>query len=130
MHRSIALSATAKSFYQYPVLDEKLNLEDQIHQENFTVMSKTNQTLLDALSRVRSSNPKEEEKLKSRGKLNVRDRIEKLLDPGSPFLELSSLAGHELYGKDDVKSGGMVTGIGLIQNRLCMLVANDPSVKG
>jgi 3-methylcrotonyl-CoA carboxylase beta subunit len=40
------------------------------------------------------------------------------------------LAGHELYGKDDVKSGGMVTGIGLVNNRLCMLIANDPSVKG
>ena len=53
-----------------------------------------------------------------------------MLDPGSPFLELSSLAGHELYGKDDVKSGGMVTGIGIINKRLCMLVANDPSVKG
>jgi 3-methylcrotonyl-CoA carboxylase beta subunit len=125
-----AIFSTSKSFYQYPVLEEKLDLEDDILKENHVLMSKANKKLMDSLDRVRSINPKEEEKLKSRGKLGVRERIEKMLDPGSPFLELSSLAGHELYGKDDVKSGGMVTGIGIIHNRLCMLIANDPSVKG
>lgn len=70
------------------------------------------------------------QKLEERGKFSVRGRIEKLLDVGSPFLELSALAGHELYGKDDVKSGGMVTGIGIINKRFVMIVANDPTVKG
>lgn len=60
----------------------------------------------------------------------VRERIEKLLDPGSPFLEFSPLAGYELYGKEEVNSGGIITGVGLIHGRFCMVVANDPTVKG
>jgi len=63
-------------------------------------------------------------------KLLVRQRIDKLLDPGSPFLEFSPLAGYQLYGKEEVNSGGVVTGVGLIKGRFCMIVANDPSVKG
>jgi 3-methylcrotonyl-CoA carboxylase beta subunit len=50
----------------------------------------------------------------SKGKLFVRDRINHLLDPGSPFLELSQLAGHDMYGDDIVPAGGIVTGIGRI----------------
>ena len=53
-----------------------------------------------------------------------------LLDPGTPFLELSQFAGYDLYGKEDVPSGSIVTGIGMIQGRHCMIVANDPTVKG
>ena len=48
------------------------------------------------------------------GKLVARDRINELLDPGSPFLELSQLAGHNLYGKEVVPAGGIVTGIGRV----------------
>uniref|UniRef100_A0A1L8E2U2 Probable methylcrotonoyl-CoA carboxylase beta chain, mitochondrial n=1 Tax=Nyssomyia neivai TaxID=330878 RepID=A0A1L8E2U2_9DIPT len=66
----------------------------------------------------------------SKGKLLARQRIDLLLDKGSPFLELSTLAGHELYGKDVVNCGGIVTGIGRIQGRECMIVANDATVKG
>lgn len=66
----------------------------------------------------------------SRGKMLPRKRIEALLDPGSPFLELSPLAGHELYGEEKVPSGGLVTGIGSIHGRLCMIVANDATVRG
>jgi 3-methylcrotonyl-CoA carboxylase beta subunit len=64
-----------------------------------------------------------------RGKLLVRDRIDRLLDPGSPFLELSPLAAWELY-EDDVPAGGVVTGIGRVQGVECMVVANDATVKG
>jgi len=66
----------------------------------------------------------------SRGKMLPRQRIEALLDVGSPFLELSQLAGHELYGSEKVPSGGIVSGIGSVAGRLCMLVANDATVKG
>jgi 3-methylcrotonyl-CoA carboxylase beta subunit len=51
----------------------------------------------------------------SRGKLFVRDRINLLLDSGSPFLELSQLAGHDMYGDDIVPAGGIVTGIGRVE---------------
>lgn len=66
----------------------------------------------------------------SRNKLPTRDRISKVLDIDSPFLELSQLAGYELYGKEQVSSGGIITGIGKIHNKLCMIVANDPTVRG
>lgn len=66
----------------------------------------------------------------SKGKLLVRQRIDLLLDRGSPFLELSPLAGYELYGKEVVNSGGIVTGIGQVQGTECVVIANDATVKG
>jgi 3-methylcrotonyl-CoA carboxylase beta subunit len=64
-----------------------------------------------------------------RGKLLVRERVDRLLDPGSPFLELSPLAAHDLY-EDDVPSAGIVTGVGRVEGVPCMVVANDATVKG
>ena len=64
-----------------------------------------------------------------RGKLLVRDRVDRLLDPGSPFLELSALAATGMYD-DAVPSAGIVTGIGRISGRECVVVANDATVKG
>lgn len=66
----------------------------------------------------------------SKNKLLVRDRINKLLDPDSPFLELSQLAGYEMYGKEQVNSGGIVTGIGRVSGQLAMIIGNDATVKG
>lgn len=66
---------------------------------------------------------------KGLGKLSARERVEKLLDPGSFFMELSSLAGEGLY-EEKVPGGGIVTGVGMVEGRPCMVVANDPSVKG
>ena len=66
---------------------------------------------------------------RKRGKMLPRERISALIDPGSSFLELSSLAGHELYD-DNVPGGGVVTGVGTVHGRPCMIVANDPTVKG
>ncbi len=64
-----------------------------------------------------------------RGKLLPRERIAAILDPGTPFLELSPLAAHGLYG-GDAPSAGMVTGVGLVEGREVMIVANDATVKG
>lgn len=63
------------------------------------------------------------------GKLFVRERIERLLDPGAPFLELSALAAHDLY-KGEAPGAGIVTGIGRISNREALIIANDATVKG
>ena len=65
----------------------------------------------------------------SRGKLLPRDRIQALLDPGSPFLEIGQLAAHGMYG-DEVPSAGIITGIGRVSGRECMIVVNDATVKG
>ena len=65
----------------------------------------------------------------ARGKLLPRDRVEGLLDPGSPFLEIGQLAAGGLYG-DEVPAAGIITGIGLVSGRRCMIFANDATVKG
>lgn len=66
-----------------------------------------------------------------RGKLLVRDRVDRLLDPGSPFLELSPLAATGMYGGDNaVPAAGVVTGIGRVEGREVVIVANDATVKG
>jgi 3-methylcrotonyl-CoA carboxylase beta subunit len=68
-----------------------------------------------------------------RGKLLVRDRVDRLLDPGSPFLELSALAAYDMYADGDawaVPSAGIVTGLGQVEGRTCVVVANDATVKG
>jgi 3-methylcrotonyl-CoA carboxylase beta subunit len=65
----------------------------------------------------------------ARGKLLPRDRVEMLLDPGTPFLELSPLAAFGMYG-DESPGAGIITGIGRIAGRECMVVCNDPTVKG
>ncbi len=69
------------------------------------------------------------DKHRESGKLLVRDRIDALLDPGAPFLELSALAAQDVYD-DELPGAGLVTGIGQVSGRPCMIVANDPTVKG
>jgi 3-methylcrotonyl-CoA carboxylase beta subunit len=64
-----------------------------------------------------------------RGKLLPRDRVDHLLDPGSPFLEIAPLAAYELYG-GEVPSAGVIAGIGRVSGRECVVVANDATVKG
>jgi hypothetical protein len=61
-----------------------------------------------------------------RGKLLARDRMEQLVDPGTPVLELSALAGN----MDNIASGGIVTAVGIIAGQPCMMIANDATVKG
>src|SRR5713226_3655896 len=65
----------------------------------------------------------------ARGKLLARERVNLLLDPGTPFLELSPLAAYGLYG-GDVHSASIITGIGRVSGRECMIVANDATIKG
>ena len=72
---------------------------------------------------------KSRERHVARGKLLPRDRVMNLIDPGSPFLELSPLAAFGMYG-GDVHAAGIITGIGRVEGRECMIVANDATIKG
>jgi len=72
---------------------------------------------------------KSRERHLSRGKLLPRDRVKALIDPGSPFLELSQFAAYEVYG-DNIPAAGIITGIGRVSGRECMIVCNDATVKG
>jgi 3-methylcrotonyl-CoA carboxylase beta subunit len=69
------------------------------------------------------------ERHRSRGKLTARERIDRVVDPGSTFLELSALAAWDVY-EGQAPSAGIVTGIGVIEGRECLLIANDATVKG
>src|SRR6476646_8799095 len=69
------------------------------------------------------------EKHRSRGKLTARERIDRLVDPDSAFLELNALAAWDLYD-GQAPGAGIVTGIGVVEGRECVIVANDATVKG
>ncbi|MDX6770926.1 MAG: carboxyl transferase domain-containing protein [Elusimicrobiota bacterium] len=82
------------------------------------------------LERVRKGgSAKAVELHRSRGKLTARERVERLVDPGAPFLELSALAADGLYD-GEVPSAGMISALGVVSGRLCVIVANDATVKG
>src|SRR3954464_13452993 len=69
------------------------------------------------------------ERHRSRGKLPARERVDRLLDPGSAFLELNALAAWDMY-EGQAPAAGVVTGIGVVEGRECVIVANDATVKG
>ncbi|XP_006620901.1 methylcrotonoyl-CoA carboxylase beta chain, mitochondrial [Apis dorsata] len=79
---------------------------------------------------VEGGKQKAKERHMKKGKLLARERINTLLDPTSPFLEFSQLAGYELYDKEEVPAGGIITGIGRIEGTECVIIANDATVKG
>jgi 3-methylcrotonyl-CoA carboxylase beta subunit len=73
--------------------------------------------------------PRARERHIARGKLLPRDRVTRLLDPGSPFLELSPLAANGMYD-DAIHGAGLITGIGRVEGRECVIVCNDSTIKG
>jgi 3-methylcrotonyl-CoA carboxylase beta subunit len=112
------------------VLATSIDLCSQDFRSNRTAMEAVLGDLREKLTNVaEGGNPKSRARHVARGKLLPRDRIDMLLDLGSPFLELSPLAAHGLYG-DDVPSASIITGIGRVSGRECMVVANDATVKG
>jgi len=103
---------------------------DPTFQANRDRMQQLVAELRDRLSRAREGGgAKYVERHREQGKLPVRERIERLLDPGSPFLELSALAATDMYD-GEAPAAGIVTGIGRVSGREVMIVANDATVKG
>lgn len=112
------------------VIETQLNLSDS----QFAANTAHNRALAEALrTRITLARQGGGEKYRQRheaqSKLFVRERIDKLLDPGSPFLELSPLAADEMYD-GDAPGAGIVTGIGRVSGRECLIIANDATVKG
>ena len=102
----------------------------QADQANSQAFLSSRAELYSRISKVKEAGGvKNVEKHKSRNKLLPRERIDLLLDKGSPFLELSQLAAYNMY-ESAVPSAGIITGIGKIHNKLCVLVCNDATVKG
>jgi 3-methylcrotonyl-CoA carboxylase beta subunit len=112
------------------VLDGRLNTKSEEYKASKAQMDTLTAELRARLAKVREGGgAKARERHVSRNKLLVRDRIDTLLDPGSPFLELAPLAAYDMYG-GEVPSAGIVTGIGRINGVECMVLANDATVKG
>ncbi|WP_029619762.1 carboxyl transferase domain-containing protein [Pseudorhizobium marinum] len=93
-----------------------------------------NRTLCEALrskveTAARGGSQSHRERHQSRGKLLPRDRVQRLLDPGAPFLEVGQLAAEGMYG-GQAPGAGIITGIGRVSDRQCMIVAHDATVKG
>ncbi|KAJ5833363.1 hypothetical protein N7474_001674 [Penicillium riverlandense] len=134
----LRLSARTIASYTHPhhasalsVLPTAVDTSSSEYRENSQQM----QELLDRMSSLHAKiaqggSEKAREKHMERGKMLPRDRISSLIDPGTSFLELSPLAGHEVYEGEDVPAGGIITGIGTVEGVNCMIVANDSTVKG
>ncbi|EGZ07468.1 hypothetical protein PHYSODRAFT_565421 [Phytophthora sojae] len=129
--RGFASQAGTLGFFSN-VLDGALNVKSAQFQESQAHMAKLTAELRERVARTRQGGGETARKRhESRGKMLVRDRIDSLLDAGSPFLELSSLAAYNVYGGEfDVPSAGIVTGIGRIAGVECMILGNDATVKG
>lgn len=112
------------------IIESQISTNNSIYQERFHFNQQLVNNLRLKVQKINEGGSEQaREKHKKRNKLLVRERIRHLIDEGSPFLELSQLAGFELY-PDEVPSGGIVCGIGKVANQLCMIVANDACVKG
>jgi acetyl-CoA carboxylase carboxyltransferase component len=111
-------------------IKSQVKTQAEEYQKNFEHNRALSRDLAEKLGAIRTGG---EEKAHARHreqkKMFVRDRIAALCDEGAPFLELSALAGYQLY-EDPVPAGGVVTGVGIVQGRQCMIVANDATVKG
>lgn len=111
-------------------IESRIQTQGTNYQEAYACHLQEVQELNERLAQVQSGGgAKSLEYLRSQGKLSARERVQQLIDPGSQFLELSSLAGWELY-EESVPGGGIVTGVGMVHGTPCMIVANDASVKG
>jgi 3-methylcrotonyl-CoA carboxylase beta subunit len=107
-----------------------LSLSDPATIENSTALKAATDDLRALAARISLGGPEESRaKHIARGKLLPRDRVEKLLDPGTPFLEIGQLAAHGVY-EDDIPSAGVIAGVGRVSGRSCVVVCNDATVKG
>jgi acetyl-CoA carboxylase carboxyltransferase component len=112
------------------VLDSQLSTHDERYQANYAHNKALAQELRERLAlAAQGGGEKYQQRHREQGKLFVRDRIDKLLDPGSAFLELSPLAAWEMYD-GEAPAAGIVTGIGRVSGVECLIVANDATVKG
>ena len=112
------------------VLQSRINPRDAAFATNRDHMQSQVEDLRTVVDKIRQGGgDKAQERHTSRGKLLPRERLNAVLDPGSPFLELSQLAAYKVY-EDDVPSAGIITGIGRIAGQECMIFVNDATVKG
>lgn len=112
------------------MIESNIDKESKTFKENYTYYEKLVAEYLSVLDKVKEGgSAKAKQRVQDQGKLLVRERIDQLIDHGAIFLELSALAGYQLYDFES-PSAGIITGIAPINGVLCMIMANDPTVKG
>ncbi|KAI0125247.1 carboxyl transferase [Xylariales sp. AK1849] len=113
------------------VLQSNVDSTSDEFKENERLMGEAMARLETLTRTIHQGGPaKARERHLARKKMLPRDRVMGLIDPGTTFMELSPLAGHELYPEAEVPSGGIITGVGVVEGVTCMVVANDSTVKG
>jgi 3-methylcrotonyl-CoA carboxylase beta subunit len=113
------------------VLQTNVDTSSEEFRDNERQMAAVTARLKDLTRKAQAGgSAKAREKHLARKKMLPRDRVAALIDPGTTFLELSPLAGHELYPEAEVPAGGIITGVGVVEGVTCMIVANDSTVKG
>ena len=113
-----------------PRIETKIDSSSEKFQTNYSYHKALSDELISVIDKVREMGPPHRiEKHKKRGKMTARERIDKLKDSGSDFLEFSELAAHEVY-EDYVPAAGIITGIATVHDHSCIVVANDATVKG
>lgn len=111
-------------------IKSKISTKNPDYKENFENSIKLIEQLKENYNKIQQGGPEHaRQKHVSRGKLLTRDRINRLLDPNTPFVEISPFAAYDMYD-NQAPSAGMVTGIGVVHGREVMVVANDATVKG
>jgi acetyl-CoA carboxylase carboxyltransferase component len=111
-------------------IESRVNTNSEEYRTNFAHNKRLAEQLAERQHQAAFERPQKTiDRQRARGKLLVRERIEAIIDPGAPFLELSPLAGWDMYD-GEAPSAGIVTGIGRVADQEVMIIANDPSVKG
>ncbi|WP_417452183.1 carboxyl transferase domain-containing protein, partial [Kordiimonas sp.] len=114
-----------------PVIESRIDTASDTFAQNAAAM----QAQLDEIKRIESLKSAAQEKARplfdKRGKLLPKERLALLLDPGTPFLELSALSGYLMYDdKDGSGAGGSIAGIGYVSGKRCMVIVSNSAVKG
>jgi 3-methylcrotonyl-CoA carboxylase beta subunit len=113
-----------------PVIESKLNTRDAVFAQNRDAMAALVADLRAKIAAIeKGGGDAARAKHSARGKLPPRERVRALLDPGTPFLEFSQLAAYGMYD-DNIAAAGIITGIGRVAGRECVVVCNDATVKG
>lgn len=112
------------------VISTNIQINTSLYHDNYQHMSSLVNDLKEKAAKIElGGHEKARQRHLEQGKLLPRERVAHLIDPGSPFLELSQFAGYELY-PDEVPAGGIIAGIGQVMGQECMIIANDATVKG
>ena len=111
-------------------INSRLDTGSESYRKNLAAMTQRVEQLRERLNTARHVRPQRDiDRLHKLKKLTVRERLDLLLDPGTPFLEIGALAANKAYG-GDVHGAGLVSGIGIVHGREVVIHADDPSIKG